>query len=642
MNESWNRQDNVRLAPLYRMLFERSPTAALVLDATGEVLASNAAAQWLARGNSIPPLAELTASEPSALLRNALAQHAEWIGPLTFAAGGGGTRRVEVKLLPAPLSDGEPPRFLCLVEDAAPGTASRSIEVEEEQMKRRHRESAENAPVMIWMASPDGMCDWFNTPWLAFTGRHLDQLAGSRWLQDVHPEDRERCVGIYATSFEARQAFSLDLRLRRHDGEYRWVMNNGMPRYAADGRYEGYIGCCVDIHERKELEERLAGHTQTLRLADRRQSEFIAMLSHELRNPLAPIANAASVLQTLEGDNPTLKRLRQILERQVARLRRIVDDLVDVTRVMQGQIALTRESLDVGDVVRAAIEIVQPKLDASGHGLKIELPDPPVRVRGDSVRLAQALSNIILNAGKFTPIPSPIELSAKVEQGAVNIRVKDQGQGIAPEFLPHVFELFAQQDQTMARTYGGLGIGLTLSKRIAQLHGGDIRALSEGPGKGSEFVVSLPVSAGTPAAAETSAAVARTPARDNAESYRVLIIEDNADTRYLLRLQMELWGNEVMTAADAEAGLRITEQFKPQIVLCDLGLPGLDGFQLIKPLREKLAGQRTMFAALTGYGRYEDESRALTAGFDAFLVKPLRPDSLSSLFKSYADRAAQH
>jgi CheY-like chemotaxis protein len=338
------------------------------------------------------------------------------------------------------------------------------------------------------------------------------------------------------------------------------------------------------------------------------------------------------VLRTLEGNDKTLRRLREIIERQVARLRRVVDDLVDVTRVMQGQIALTRESLDVGDVIRAAAEIVQPKLTATGHTLAITLPPKVPHVQGDSVRLAQALSNIILNAAKFTPDPSPILITASDDNGVLNLSVKDAGQGIAPEFLPHVFELFAQQDQTLARSYGGLGIGLTLSKRIAQLHGGDVKAFSEGPGKGAEVILSLPLARQE---AANDDVLVKNPS-PSGESYRVLIIEDNADTRYLLRLQMELWGNEVMTAADATASLRITEQFKPQIVLCDLGLPGLDGFQLIKPLREKLAGHRVLYAALTGHGRQEDESRALAAGFDAFLSKPLRPDSLSKLFQSYA------
>jgi PAS domain S-box-containing protein len=641
VKETLIRNDGASLAPAYRLLFQHHPQAVLVLDATGEVQASNLAAQWLSRSGRVPPLAELVGTAPptAALpieLRRALTQSIEWSGTLALATADGSRREVGARLLPSPPTAGQPPSYLLILEDRRPG-ANATGDHDEQQ---RYRESAVAAPVMVWMAGPDGACDWFNAPWLQYTGRSLEQLQGKGWLEDVHPEDRERCVGIYATSFEAHQPFSLDIRLRRHDGQYRWILNTGTPRFAADSRYDGYIGSCIDIHERKELEERLAGHTQMLRLADRRQNEFIAMLSHELRNPLAPIANAASVLRTLEGNDKTLKRLREIIERQVARLRRVVDDLVDVTRVMQGQIALTREWLDVGDVIRAAAEIVQPKLTATGHTLAITLPPQALHVQGDSVRLAQALSNIILNAAKFTPDPSPILITASEDtsqgNGVLNLSVKDAGQGIAPEFLPHVFELFAQQDQTLARSYGGLGIGLTLSKRIAQLHGGDVKAFSEGPGKGAEFILSLPL-------ARQDAANDPVPMKNpsaKGESYRVLIIEDNADTRYLLRLQMELWGNEVMTAADATASLRITEQFKPQIVLCDLGLPGLDGFQLIKPLREKLAGHRVLYAALTGHGRQEDESRALAAGFDAFLSKPLRPDSLSKLFQSYALGAA--
>jgi len=633
------RNDSTRLAPLYRLLFERHPHAALVLDAGGEVQAANRAAQWLARSGNIPPLAELIGAAALAEVRRALAESVEWSGPLLLSAKDGSQREVNAQLLPAPATGGEPPRFLCLLEDRPKrrtGTPAPEAAETDANKVQRYRESATAAPVMIWMTNASGLCDWFNPPWLSYTGRSLEELLGNQWLAAIHPEDRERCVGIYDTSFQAHQPFSLDIRLLGQDGHYRWFLDNGAPHFGADGSYQGYIGSCVDIHERKELEERLAGHTQTLRLADRRQNEFIAMLSHELRNPLAPIANAASVLRTLEGGDKTLRRLREIIERQVARLRRVVDDLVDVTRVMQGQITLTRETLDVADVIRSAVETVQPTLSATGHTLEISLPPELSCVQGDSVRLAQALSNIILNAAKFTPDPSPILISARTDNGVLNIHVKDAGQGIAPEFLPHVFDLFAQQDQTLARSYGGLGLGLTLSKRIAQLHGGDVKGFSEGPGRGAEFVVSLPLAK---QAVLPEEAPLKNPC-ESGESYRVLIIEDNADTRYLLRLQMELWGNEVMTAADASASLRITDNFKPQIVLCDLGLPGLDGFQLIKPLRAKLAGHRTLFAALTGHGRDEDESRALAAGFDAFLSKPLRPDSLTQLFQSYALRTA--
>ena len=220
----------------------------------------------------------------------------------------------------------------------------------------------EAAPVLIWSAGLDRRNDWFSPSWSAYTGRSSDELLGDGWTRAVHPEDLDRCLGIRATSFEARAPFSMDLRLRRHDGQYRWMLDNGVPRFGADGAAIGYVGSCVDIHERKELEESLAERTQQLRLAERRQGQFLAMLSHELRNPLAPIANAASVLRTLESTNPILVRLREILERQVGRLGHLIEELIDVTRAAQGQISLVREQVSIESVVQAAVAASHDKL----------------------------------------------------------------------------------------------------------------------------------------------------------------------------------------------------------------------------------------------------------------------------------------
>jgi PAS domain S-box-containing protein len=491
----------------------------------------------------------------------------------------------------------------------------------------------EAAPVLIWSATLDRSNDWFSPSWSAYTGRSAEELLGDGWMRVVHPEDLDRCVGIRATSFDARAPFSMDFRLRRHDGQYRWMLDNGVPRFGSDGAAIGYVGSCVDIHERKELEESLAERTQQLRLAERRQGQFLGMLSHELRNPLAPIANAASVLRTLEHTNPILVRLREILERQVARLGHLIEELIDVTRAAQGQITLVREQVSVESIVQAAVASSHDKLNAGGHQLEVDVPDERLFVRGDRARLAQALSHLIINAAKFTFQPSTISISVRRAARTVHVSVKDSGSGIDPEFLPHAFELFAQQDQTLARTLGGLGVGLTLARRIAQLHGGDVEGFSEGPGRGSEFVLWLPL---TDAAGEE---IGDNDVPRLSENYRVLIVEDNADALESLRLQMELWGTEVSTAKSAEEALAIAESIRPQIVLCDIGLPGMDGFRLVAPMRDKLKGEPVVFAAVTGYASPEDQRRARDAGFDAFFVKPLNPGSLANLLRSYPGRA---
>ena len=488
-------------------------------------------------------------------------------------------------------------------------------------------------PALSWSSAETRDNDWLSPSWAAFTGRPLAELQGDGWTGSVHPEDLDRCLGIRATSFEAHSAFTMDLRLRRHDGEYRWFVDNGVPHRPEDGASRRFVGSAVDIHDRKQLEETLAERTQALRLAERRQGQFLAMLSHELRNPLAPIANAASVLRTLEHSNPILVRLREILERQVGRLGRLVEELIDVTRAAQGQISLVRERVSIDSVVQQAVANSHDKINAARHRLEVDVPDERLFVRGDAGRLAQGLANLIVNAAKFTLEPGVVTITVCRTAKTVHLSVKDVGQGISPEFLPHAFELFAQQDQSLARSLGGLGVGLTLARRIAQLHGGDVEAFSEGIGKGSEFILWLPLLDEVPA--EPPALAPRL-----SEGCRVLIVEDNADDLESLRLQMELWGNEVSTAGSAEEALLVAVASRPQIVLCDIGLPGMDGYRLVGALRKALAGIPVVFAAVTGYASGDDQERALSAGFDSFLVKPLQPESLGRLLRAAASQVA--
>jgi PAS domain S-box-containing protein len=490
---------------------------------------------------------------------------------------------------------------------------------------------ADAAPVLIWSTSFEGEDDWFSGSWASYTGRPIGELKGNGWVRSVHPEDVDRCLGIQQASFEAGAAFSLDLRLRRQDGEYRWMLDNAVPRMGPDGAVAGFVGTLVDIHDRKQLEEALAERTQQLRLAERRQGQFLAMLSHELRNPLAPIANAASVLRTLEHTNPILVRLREIVERQVGRMSHLIEELIDVTRAAQGQITLVREPVSVESIVQEAVAKSHDKLNAGGHTLEVDVPDERLFVRADGSRMAQALSHLVINAAKFSFEPGVVRIAVRRAARTVQISVKDHGQGIAPDFLPHAFELFSQQDQTLARSLGGLGVGLTLSRRIAQLHGGDVEGFSDGPGQGSEFVLWLPLMEPAPAADEPGVPKL-------SESYRVLIVEDHPDSLESLRLQMELWGTEVSTARNASEAVEAARRVKPQIVLCDIGLPDVDGLRLVEALRRELAGSPVVFAAVTGYAGEEDQQRALAAGFDSFFVKPLNPNSLAKLLRSYAGR----
>jgi PAS domain S-box-containing protein len=507
-----------------------------------------------------------------------------------------------------------------------------------QESESRFRVMADSAPVMIWMSNLDKLCDWFNQPWLDFSGRTLEQEWGFGWAEGVHPDDYDRCVEIYTTAFDRREPFTMDYRLRRRDGVYRWILDNGAPRYAADGQFTGYIGSCIDIHERKDLEAELRRQAAALQLQDRRKDEFLAMLAHELRNPLAPIASAAGVLKAVEAGDATLARLRGVIERQVGQLRRLVDDLLDVSRVTQGKIRLAPAAIDLGEVIDRALELSAERVQAGGHRVAVSRPEGPLPLQGDAARLAQALANLLDNAAKYTPQPATLQLVVERQGGDLAIRVIDPGEGIAPAFLPEVFELFTQHDQSLARSRGGLGVGLHIAREIARLHGGELTVHSEGPGRGTECRLSLPARP----VAQPGEGVANSDGRSAAtEGRRVLVIEDNADAAETLRLLLELWGHTVQWAADGPSALARVAQWPPHIVLCDIGLPGQTGYELVQPLKRALAAAGAADAtvvALTGYGEARDRARALEAGFDGLLVKPLSPEDLQRFLQEQAQR----
>lgn len=383
-------------------------------------------------------------------------------------------------------------------------------DISHEASDGRFRLMVDTVPVMIWAADTDMQFEWFNQTWLEFTGRTLASERGNGWYASVHPEDLQRVVGIWHTSFDARQSFSMDLRLQRADGVYRWMLMNGVPRYDSAGSLDGYTGNCIDIHERRDLEERLAERTRTLRLSDRRKDEFLAMLAHDLRNPLGPIANATAILKMMESQTPAIAPVRQIVERQLEQLQRVIADMRDVARITLAKVDLRCQPMEVAALIKEAAIHAQPQIDSRGHRLGIRLGDIPLMVSGDELRLPQALAHLLGNAAKFTAMPGVIEVFTTHDDSRVHIHVRDQGQGISPDFLPQVFEPFAQENQGTPRTNHGLGVGLTIARRLAQLHGGDIAAFSCGRGEGAEFVLSLPRygCAGTPALRTFGEAVA--------------------------------------------------------------------------------------------------------------------------------------
>ncbi|MGH8496395.1 MAG: PAS domain-containing sensor histidine kinase [Gammaproteobacteria bacterium] len=352
--------------------------------------------------------------------------------------------------------------------------------------EQRFRLMADNAPVLIWMTGTENLGTWFNKPWLDFTGRTMAEELGEGWAENVHPEDAERSLAICVSAFEARRPFMMEFRLRRHDGEYRWVLDNGVPLYAADGTFTGYIGSCIDITDRKRAEEEL-------RKADRRKDAFLATLAHELRNPLAPLRNGLKLLDAARDDPETIYRTRDMMERQVRQMVRLIDDLLDVSRITRDKLELRKERIRLSDVVQSAVETSRPLLQESEHALTVEMPREPYELHADMIRLAQAFMNLLNNAAKYTPPGGRIGLSVEPRGREIEVRVKDSGVGISAEQLPYVFDMFYQVDHSLERAQGGLGIGLTLANRVVRMHGGSIRVHSDGIGRGSEFVVRLPM-----------------------------------------------------------------------------------------------------------------------------------------------------
>ena len=455
-------------------LYDAHPHALVVIDATGRLLHANRAAQWLAGGGRLRSLFDLLELPPdpstAQALRFALRDGAGWTGTVSAKSAAGDAHAVCFHLLAA--------------SGTAKAGADRVCILERQRVP-------DEMPALLWSADESFAYTWVSQGFVDFTGRRLHQLLGQRWLECVHPEDRERCVGIFRTSQQARVPFGMDLRVRRHDDEYRCLMFQAAPAQ------HGYAGLALDIHERNRLETQLAENSETRRRNDLRQGHFLAGLSHELRSPLAPISNAASVLRTLEDGNPTLRKLREILERQVARMRRTLDELVDVTQALRGELMLVRRPVALNEVLQIALAQNQRQLDAMGQRLQLRLPPRAVTLEGDSVRLAQMFSGLLENASKFSPDGAAIDIVVERVDGSVRASVKDSGRGISAAFLPRVFDLFAQETR---QAKGGLGTGLTLARRIAQYHGGELEAHSDGPGTGAEFVVTLPLTARRPRA----------------------------------------------------------------------------------------------------------------------------------------------
>ena len=520
--------------------------------------------------------------------------------------------------------DGTPLRMVGVNLDV---TARRQMDSALRESEARFRMMADSAPVLIWIADPNQDRVWFNRPWLEFRGRSLVQEQGKGWTEGVHSEDVERCRKTYAQGFEVQAPFKTEYRLRRADGAWRWILDHGIPLYGTEGEFAGFIGSCVDITEQKNLEQELHRRLQQLAEADQHKDEFLAMLSHELRNPLAGITHASYLLDRTGLASSQLGELRKLIQRQTGYLSRLVDDLLDVSRLTRGLIELQLTTVDLRHVVAQAVETGRPIVEARRHQIHLSLSDGSLPIHADPIRVEQIVLNLLFNAAKYTEPGGQIWVEVEGTSEHATIRVRDTGVGIGPELLRRVFDLFTQADKSYARTHGGLGIGLALVQRLVLLHGGHVEARSEGPGRGSEFEVRFPLShEAMPVPAPTPpAAVGAGPCR------RVLIIEDNRDAAETLGEILELSGHEVELAFTGPEGLEKARSFLPEVILCDIGLPGLDGWAVARKLRAAPETRDARLVALTGFGLPEDRRRTFEAGFDRHLTKPVNLPELERL-----------
>ena len=616
----------------------------------------------------------------------------------------------------------------------------------------RLRNLANVTPAFLWSASPDGEVNYVSERWYAYTGAphgtHVD------WRDIVHPDDLERARSAWESAVAHDEEFEAEMRLRRHDGTYRWFLARAMPLRNEEGEATCWFGSSTDIDDRRRFEEALRvseqrawlamelaqvstwtwnprdnrisgdarwyamlgvdpdteldldrigrrihrddwprvqaallatlapdsdGHfseeyrwlhldgstrwatvrgqmqyredarrrrplrmigsaidvtrrrnnEERLRDADRRKDEFLATLAHELRNPLAPLRTSLHILRMDVGEADRHRTLA-VMERQVAQLVRLVDDLLEVSRITRGKIALHKERVDVADIVDQAVETSRPLLDAAHHGLELRLPPEPLMLEADPVRIAQVLSNLLNNAAKYTEPGGRIVLSAAREDGELVLRVEDNGAGIAPDQLARVFDLFSQADRTLHRAQGGLGIGLTLVRQLVELHGGRVRASSAGIGQGSCFEVRLPLGAAQSGTLRTTQA----PSALAVQQCRVLVVDDNREHTDALCLFLRMAGHEVRGAYDAAHGLDEAGRFEPDAVLLDVGLPDMDGFEACRRMRAQPGGEDRVLVAITGWGQADDRRRSKEAGFDAHLVKPVDPEALLALVDS--------
>jgi PAS domain S-box-containing protein len=490
--------------------------------------------------------------------------------------------------------------------------------------EERFRHLADSMPQLVWTAYSDGAVNYVNSQTSRYEG--FEQRSDGTWFWHpvLHPDDVERTSQTWQAALKSGKVYECEHRVRRGDGTFRWHLSRARRVSSPAGTL--WFGTATDVHDLKLAEE-------ALRDADRRKDEFLAVLAHELRNPLAPLRTGLELLRRSQAGSAVAEEARAVMERQVLQMVRLIDDLLDTSRIARGKFDLRKQPMDVVAAVRCALETSRPLMEAGGHRVEVRLPDEPLMVEGDPVRMAQVFTNLLNNAARYTPSGGNIVASATGEGESIVIEVQDDGVGIPEEMLDRVFEPFLQIDNAvLGGRAGGLGLGLTLARSIVELHGGAIVARRRGDGAGTCFAVALPAWKGAAVAPGRSPG----PARAAGRPLRVLVVDDNRDAADALATLLGMMQHDVRVANDGGEALRIAELHRPELVLLDIGMPGMDGYEVARRLRSLPCTANARIVALSGYGQDSDRSRSAQAGFDEHLVKPVEPDTLEEIVETLA------
>jgi PAS domain S-box-containing protein len=509
-------------------------------------------------------------------------------------------------------------------------TAQRLIERDKANQLHNARVFAaivESSNDAIISKSLDGIIQSWNAAAERLFGFTAEQAVGQHISIVIPPERLAEEDQIIANLSAGKRIEHFETERVRNDGRRIIVSLTISPIKDDAGNVVGASKIVRDVTERKRLEDNLRVLAENLSENDRRKNEFLATLAHELRNPLAPMSNMLEVVKRANGDGAILKQAHDTIERQLGQMVRLVDDLLDLNRITHDRLELRRDDVELSSVIQQAVEVARPLIDAAGHKLIVELPNEPIYLNADRARLAQVFGNLLNNSSKYTKAGGSIWLTGKRIDDEVEVRVKDNGAGIPPDKLNTIFEMFMQVDSTADRSQGGLGIGLTLVKRLVEMHGGTIEPRSAGEGMGSEFIVRLPILSkpATTTESGTDAAAGAAP------QHRILIVDDNRDSADSLAMLLEITGNKTYLAHDGVEALAAIETHRPEVVLLDIGLPSLDGHEVCRRVREHDWGKNIVMIALTGWGQADDRRRSREAGFNGHLVKPVDYEKLLEL-----------